>query len=189
MPLSARLGTARAVGMTRHVTGLLEAGDARIQTLRRACEELARSQSRLEYAAALCDYGAALRRASHRAEARAPLREALEIARDARAEPLRDRAAEELKAAGARVSRPHATGAEALTAAERRIASMAATGTSNREIAQALFVTVKTVETHLGRAYQKLNLTGRGQLAAALGRDVPSTARTLDGRLAAQSPG
>jgi len=189
MPLAARLGTARAVGMTRHVTGLLEAGDARIETLRRAAEELARSQSRLEYAAAVCDYGAALGRAGQPARARGPLREALEIARDARAEPLRDRAAEELKAAGARVSRPHATGAEALTAAERRIASMAAAGASNRDIAQALFVTVKTVETHLSRAYQKLSLTGRGQLASALGRDVPSTERLLDGRLAAPSAG
>lgn len=175
--------------MTRHVTGLLETGDARIQTLRRAAEELARSQSRLEYAAAVCDYGAALRRAGQPAQARGPLREALEIARQARAEPLRDRAAEELKTAGARVSRPHATGAEALTAAERRIASMAAAGASNRDIAQALFVTVKTVETHLSRSYQKLSLSGRGQLASALGRDVPSAQRLLDGRLAAPSPG
>ena len=50
-----------------------------------------------------------------------------------------------------------------------RIASMAAGGMSNREIAQALFITVKTVEMHLGHVYQKLNVTGRAQLAAPLG--------------------
>jgi DNA-binding CsgD family transcriptional regulator len=107
-------------------------------------------------------------------EARSPLQAALTIARDARAAPLRDRAAEELKATGARVSRPGLTGVDALTASEHRIASMAARGMSNRDIAQALFVTVKTVEMHLGRAYNKLNLSGRTQLAGALGdRAIP----------------
>lgn len=169
LPLAEALGTHRAIGMTLHTAGLLEHGEARIQILQRASQELGRSQSRLEYADALYDYGAALRRANRRLQARAPLRAALAIARDARAEPLRDRAAEELKATGARVSRPGASGVDALTASEHRIASMAAAGVSNRDIAQALFVTVKTVETHLGHAYNKLNLTGRTQLAEALG--------------------
>ena len=52
---------------------------------------------------------------------------------------------------------------------------MAARGMSNRDIAQALFVTVKTVEMHLGRAYNKLNINGRTELAAALSdRAVPA---------------
>ena len=169
MPLAKALGTHRAIGMNLHAAGLLEQGEARIRTLKRASEELSQSQSRLEYARALCDYGAAVRRANRRVEARPPLQAALTIAREARAAPLRDRAAEELKATGARVSRPGLTGVDALTASEHRIASMAARGMSNGDIAQALFVTVKTVEMHLGHAYNKLNLNGRTQLAAALG--------------------
>ena len=66
------------------------------------------------------------------------------------------------------MSRPALTGVDSLTASEHRIASMAADGMSNRDIAQALFVTVKTVEMHLGHVYQKLNLTGRTELATAL---------------------
>jgi DNA-binding CsgD family transcriptional regulator len=169
LPRAKALGTHRAIGMNLHAAGLLEQGENRIQTLREATEQLSHSQSRLEYARALCDYGAALRRANRRVEARSPLQTALTIARDARAAPLRDRAADELKATGARVSRPGLTGVDALTASEHRIASMAAGGMSNGAIAQALFVTVKTVEMHLGHAYNKLNLSGRSQLAAALG--------------------
>ena len=168
LPLARALGTHRAIGMSLHTAGLLQHGDARIQMLKRATDELANSQSRLEYAQALYDYGAALRRANRRSEARLPLQTALTISREARAGPLRDRAAQELKATGARVSRPALTGVDSLTASEHRIASMAGGGMSNRDIAQALFVTVKTIEMHLGHVYQKLNLTGRTQLATAL---------------------
>jgi DNA-binding CsgD family transcriptional regulator len=59
-------------------------------------------------------------------------------------------------------------GPESLTASERRIAELAAAGQSNREIAQALFVTPKTVEYHLRNAYRKLDITTRHQLANAL---------------------
>jgi DNA-binding CsgD family transcriptional regulator len=184
LPLAVALGTHREIGITLHVAGLLEKGESRIQTLKHATEELARSQSRLEYARALYDYGATLRRANRRSDARPPLQAALAIARDARAAPLRDRAAEELKATGARVSRPELTGVDALTASEHRIASMAARGISNRDIAQALFVTVKTVEMHLGHSYNKLNLSGRTQLAAALG-DRPTPGKSeLGARIA-----
>ena len=58
--------------------------------------------------------------------------------------------------------------ADPLTASERRVARMAAEGMSNKQIAQALFVTVKTVETHLHRSYQKLDVSSRAQLARAL---------------------
>ena len=184
LPLARALGTHRAIGMTLHTAGLLDHGEVRIQALKRATEELALSQSRLEYAEALCDYGAALRRANHRSEARTPLQAALAIAREARAQPLRDRAAQELKATGVRISRPGLTGVDALTASEHRIAFMAATGMHNRDIAQALFVTIKTVETHLGHIYAKLNLTGRTELAAALGRGSTSAESLLDAPLA-----
>ncbi len=64
-------------------------------------------------------------------------------------------------ATGARPRRASARGSDALTPRERRIAQMASTGLGNREIAEALFITTKTVETHLGRAYRKLEVQGR----------------------------
>ena len=84
------------------------------------------------------------------------------------ARPLAERARQELRAAGGRPRRPRTTGTQALTASERRIAAMAADGLSNPEIAQALFVTKKTVEAHLSSAYRKLDIHSRNQLAAAL---------------------
>jgi DNA-binding CsgD family transcriptional regulator len=60
------------------------------------------------------------------------------------------------------------SGADSLTASERRIAELAAGGRSNRDIAQELFVTPKTVENHLGRVYVKLGVKGRRELTAAL---------------------
>ena len=61
------------------------------------------------------------------------------------------------------------SGADSLTPSERRIAEMAAAGLSNAEIAQELFLTVKTIEMHLTRAYRKLDVRRRAQLAQALG--------------------
>ena len=70
----------------------------------------------------------------------------------------------ELARVGAR--RPAPTGE--LTQAERRVVELAADGLSNKEIAQTLFVTVHTVEVHLSRAYAKLGVRSRGQLAHRL---------------------
>jgi DNA-binding CsgD family transcriptional regulator len=60
------------------------------------------------------------------------------------------------------------TGRDALTASERRVAERAADGMANREIAQELFLSVKTVEMHLGRTYRKLGIDSRRELAGAL---------------------
>jgi DNA-binding CsgD family transcriptional regulator len=67
-----------------------------------------------------------------------------------------------------RLRREALSGVGSLTASERRIAEMAAGGASNPEIAQALFLTVKTVESHLTHTYQKLDIAGRSQLSEAL---------------------
>ena len=83
---------------------------------------------------------------------------------EADARPV-ERARRELQAAGARPRRVAVTGVDALTAGERRVAELAADGLSNREVAQALFVTTKTVETHLGHVYRKLGVTGRDELS------------------------
>ncbi len=74
----------------------------------------------------------------------------------------------ELRASGARPRRRAISGLDALTPSERRVAEMAAEDLTNREIAQRLFVSTATVETHLTRAYRKLDVDGRGGLAAVL---------------------
>ena len=76
------------------------------------------------------------------------MQQALEPARRCGATLLAERAHEELVAAGARPRRLVFTGVDALTPSERRIAEMAGEGVSNREIAQALFLTVRTMEMH-----------------------------------------
>ncbi|HZB74630.1 MAG TPA: helix-turn-helix transcriptional regulator, partial [Solirubrobacteraceae bacterium] len=111
---------------------------------------------------------AALRRANRRAEARESLRAGMELAGRCGADALSQRAHEELLVAGARPRRLMFSGPEALTPSERRVAELAAEGQSNREIAQALFVTTKTVEVHLTSAYRKLDIGSRVQLAGAL---------------------
>jgi DNA-binding NarL/FixJ family response regulator len=76
------------------------------------------------------------------------------------------RADVELHATGARPRRPTQSGVEALTPSEQRIARLAAMGRSNLEIAQELYVSLRTVETHLSHAYAKLGLSGQGSRAA-----------------------
>jgi DNA-binding CsgD family transcriptional regulator len=147
----------------------LGAGGTRgLELLHEAVAVLEPSPARLEHARALADLGAALRRANRRAAARDPLRQALDLADTCGAGPLAQRARQELRAAGGRPRRARISGVHALTASERRIATMAADGLSNPEIAQALFVTKKTVEAHLGSAYRKLDIHSRAQIAGAM---------------------
>jgi DNA-binding CsgD family transcriptional regulator len=96
------------------------------------------------------------------------LREGLDLARRCGADRLAERAREELAASGARLRREAASGVESLTPSERRVAVLAAQSMSNGEIAQTLFVTVNTVQTHLRHVYAKLSVSGRLELAAAL---------------------
>jgi DNA-binding NarL/FixJ family response regulator len=129
---------------------------------------LERSPARLEHAKALTDLGAALRRANRRADAREPLRAALELARRGGALATARRAHEELAATGERLGRFAPVGVESLTPSERRIAGLAADGLTNRQIAQTLFLSVKTVESHLRGTYRKLDIGSRRELGTAL---------------------
>ena len=131
---------------------------------------LAASPSRLEHARALVELGGALRRGKERSEARELLRQGVELALLCGATPLAERGNNELAATGARPRKVSPTGLEALTASERRVAQLAAGELSNKEIAQALFVTVKTVEVHLSHVYRKLEIASRRQLGVALAR-------------------
>jgi DNA-binding CsgD family transcriptional regulator len=165
-----RFGTPRAIGVALRATSLVEGGATGLATLQEAESVLARSEARLEHARGLVALGAALRRSKRVIDAREPLRRGLAIARACGALPLAEQAHEELTATGARPRKIVRAGAEALTASERRVAGMAADGMTNKEIAQALFVTVRTVEAHLHHAYQKLDISSRKELAGALDR-------------------
>jgi DNA-binding CsgD family transcriptional regulator len=144
-------------------------GPDRTVALEEAVEAARCSPSRLVQAQALGQLGATLRRAGRRVAARQPLREARELAHRCGATGLEATAHDELVIAGARPKRLALSGVDALTASERRVAELAARGMRNREIAETLFVTRKTVETHLGHAYTKLDIQARAQLTDALG--------------------
>jgi class 3 adenylate cyclase/DNA-binding CsgD family transcriptional regulator len=161
-------GARRTLGRALRILGLVEGSDVGIAHLREAVAVLEPSPARLEHAYALTNLGAALRRANQRAEARDHLRDALELAQRLGATLLAEEAHEELIATGARPRRVVQSGAAALTPSERRIAAMAAEGMSNRDIAQALFVTLRTVEMHLSNAFRKLDISSRTQLAVAI---------------------
>lgn len=172
LELAERFGAPRAIGIALRARALLRRGDAAVAGLRDAVQTLADSPARLEHARALVDLGAALRRSSRRQEARAALAAGLDASDRCGARRLSMRARAELVAAGARPRRERLSGPESLTARERRVAQMAADGLTNRQLAQALFVTTKTVEMHLGHVYGKLGIRRRTELAGALGDDV-----------------
>jgi DNA-binding CsgD family transcriptional regulator len=176
LAIARRWGDPRSIGASLRVLGLVEGGSAGIEQLREAVEVLAGSEARLEHARAIVDLGAAMRRANQRTEARERLREGVDLAYRVGAFGLAGRANEEIAATGARPRRILQTGLDALTASERRVAQLAADGMSNKEIAQTLFVTVKTVEVHLSHAYRKLEISSRAQLDKALVAPAPSPA-------------
>jgi DNA-binding CsgD family transcriptional regulator len=158
----------RTLGIALRAAGLAEGGRRGIELLRQAVGVLEGSGARLEHARAMTDLRAALRRAGQRAESRETLRPALDLAHRCGALALTERARTELVAAGGRPRRLVLSGLDSLTPSERRVAQLAAVGLSNRDIAQNLFITTRTVEGHLTHAYQKLAITSREQLPAAL---------------------
>lgn len=169
------LGGRRAVGVALLTQGEVAGGEEAIELLRLAVAELAGTRSRLQLARSLVALGAALRRNNRRREARDPLREGLDLAHRCGAEALEEHARTELAATGARPRKAVLSGADSLTPSELRVARMAAEGMTNREIAQALFVTPKTVETHLRHVYRKLDVPGRSALPATLGAEVSNS--------------
>jgi DNA-binding CsgD family transcriptional regulator len=168
LALARAFGAERTLGVALRNAGAVIGGREGEELLREAVATLERAGVGLERARALVELGAHLRRANRRREARELLREGLDIAHRAGARPVADHAATELRATGAKPRRVPLTGVESLTASERRVAELAAQGLTNREIAQALFVTARTVEGHLTRTFQKLDLRSRDDLAGAL---------------------
>jgi DNA-binding CsgD family transcriptional regulator len=173
--LARGFGARRPLGIALRAQGLVTGGGAGLELLEESVEILRESPARLERAHSLVAYGAALRRANRRAVARELLADGLELATVCGAVPLAAHALTELSASGAR---PRAHGrwdTDALTASELRVCEMAAAGMSNPEIAQALFVTRGTVESHLHVAYRKLKISSRQSLPEALAAHRPAT--------------
>jgi DNA-binding CsgD family transcriptional regulator len=168
--LARAFGAPRAIGMALHHQALLDHGERRIEGLRGSERVLGASAARLEHGRTLLDLGAALRRAGQRSAARSVLATALDRCHSCGAHVLAERARAELHIVGARPRRERLAGPEALTPAELRVAKLAADGMTNRQIAQALFLTTKTVETHLSHTYPKLDITSRSDLKRTLGR-------------------
>lgn len=158
----------RALGVALRTAGLVEGGRSELALLEESVRVLEESQATLELARSLAELGAALRRRGRRSEARERLRRALDLAHRCGGEAVGEQAHTELLATGARPRRVLLSGLESLTASERRVAEMAARGMTNSHIAQALFVSRRTVETHLTHAFQKLGIDSRTRLAEIL---------------------
>jgi DNA-binding CsgD family transcriptional regulator len=173
LELARAFGTPRALGVAKRAAGVIAGGDRGVSLLREAIDKFERGGATLERARALADLGALLRRRNRRTEARELLREALDSAHRAGAKALADQAETEFRATGARPRRVVLTGLDSLTASERRIAELASQGLTNREIAQSLFVTARTVEGHLTSIFRKLQLDSRNELRAALAGGTP----------------
>jgi DNA-binding CsgD family transcriptional regulator len=168
LELAAPLESPRALGIAQRALGTLQGGEEGVEELRRSVVTLAASPSPLERARSLAELGAALRRGNSRGEAREHLREAADLAQLCGAERLESAVAEELLIAGAKPRRRRISGPDSLTPAERRVAAAAAAGATNREIAQNLFVSLRTVEMHLTNTYRKLGASSRAELATAI---------------------
>ena len=116
----------------------------------------------------LASYGAALRGADRVPEARIVLSRASDMASEMGMQRVLERTQQELLLAGSRPRRARLTGPTSLTESQRHVASLAVEGLTNRAIAERLFVTIKTVETHLMATYRKLGIKSRDELADAL---------------------
>jgi DNA-binding CsgD family transcriptional regulator len=168
LEIARRFGAPEPIGEALRVRALLAPNADMADLARDAADVLAGSELRIAHARALIDLGAALRRRGHRRDARAPLREGLDLANRCGSVLETDRALDELRATGARPRRPALRGIDALSAQERRVTALASEGLSNREIAEALFLSRRTIEMHLTSAYRKLDVASRQQLPAAL---------------------
>jgi DNA-binding CsgD family transcriptional regulator/transposase-like protein len=173
--LARAFGAPRVLGVALRAAGIVVGGQDGETLLREAIAVLVGPDTRLENARAQADLGALLRRRNRRVDARQLLRQAVDTAHHLGATALAERAETELRSTGAKSRRVRLTGLEALTASERRIAELAANGLTNREIAQTLFITDRTVEAHLTHVFTKLGVRTRTSLPAALATTAQAT--------------
>ncbi|HEY8624579.1 MAG TPA: LuxR C-terminal-related transcriptional regulator, partial [Solirubrobacteraceae bacterium] len=161
-------GTHWGLGIAARSRALLTDGDAAESLYREAIERLGRTRLAPELGRAHLLYGEWLRRQHRRLDAREQLRTAHELFTDLGAEAFAERARLELQATGERARKRTVDTRDKLTPQETQIARLAAEGHSNREIAARLFISASTVEYHLRRAFRKLDVESRTQLAHRL---------------------
>jgi DNA-binding CsgD family transcriptional regulator len=169
LKLTEAFGAPGAIGRALMALGTIRGPERGLEALEAAVERLESSQAALDRARALVEFGAALRRSGRRRDAREPLRHGLDLAQRCGADGLVARAKDEAKIAGAKPRRTAVSGVDSLTERERQVAVLAARGMSNRQIADSLVVTLKTVEWHLGNSFRKLDVDSRAKLRQLLG--------------------
>jgi DNA-binding CsgD family transcriptional regulator len=154
-----------ATGIEARVRALLSEGDVADSLYRQSITHLSGTRAQLELARTHLLYGEWLRRERRRFDARQHLRTALESFTSVGAEAFARRAERELLATGERARTPTAETLDQLTPQETQIARLAANGHTNRAIAAQLFISPSTVEYHLRKAFRKLGVKSRTQLA------------------------
>ncbi|MFF6783942.1 AAA family ATPase [Streptomyces sp. NPDC012510] len=174
-------GAPRTVAVALHTLAQVTRGGQNVSLLYEAAGLLEGSGAWLEHARVLRSLGRELQRRRKIRSAREQLRAALALAEKCGAWALVDALRDDLASAGARPRRGAETGLNALTPAEYRTALLAAEGLTNREIADRLYVTRRTVELHLSRVYRKLSVSGRSDLPAAVTDSLPAPGQHLNG--------
>jgi DNA-binding CsgD family transcriptional regulator len=154
-----------AFGIEARVRALLSEGEIAERLYRESITHLARTRVRFELARTHLLFGEWLRRERRRLDAREHLRTALEMFSGMGTEAFAGRAERELLATGERARKRTVDTLDQLTPQEEQIARLAANGSTNREIAARLFITQSTVEYHLRKAFRKLDVKSRTQLA------------------------
>ena len=134
--------------------------------LREAADVLDGTECRLDQARALVNLGRVQLQAGDSRAARPVLSSGLELALACGSQRLARPARQALQAAGGRATED--TGPMVLTASERRVAELVIQGLGNQEVAGKLSISKRTVDTHLGRIYRKLGISGRNRLRDAL---------------------
>jgi DNA-binding CsgD family transcriptional regulator len=158
-----------ALGAGLRLLAETESGPGKLPLLEEALSVLEDSPARLERAHVLVDYGSALHACGRTEAARETLRQGLDLAYSIGAAVLRAEANDALLTTGARPRTVTSSGVESLTPSEAQVAQLAAAGETNREIAEELFVTQRTVELHLTSVYRKLGVSGRRGLGTFFG--------------------
>jgi DNA-binding CsgD family transcriptional regulator len=159
------------LGIEARVRALLSQGDAAERHYLESIDRLGRTRVRVQLARAHLLYGEWLRRQRRRLDARAQLRTAYAMLEATGIEGFAERARRELEATGATARKRTVETREELTAQEAVIARLARDGLSNPEIGSRLFISARTVQSHLGKVFAKLAISSRGQLDQVLDGD------------------
>ncbi|MER6845447.1 LuxR C-terminal-related transcriptional regulator [Streptomyces platensis] len=161
-------GAPRALGISLRAAGRVARGPHARRLLEESVDQLGGAGAPLEQARALIDLATLRYEAGHTRIARELAQRGRHLAQHCSAATLSAQALSRLRDFGARPRTTCTVGVQALTPGERRVAALAANGLTNREIAEQLFITQRTVENHLTAGFRKLDITGRRQLPAAL---------------------